>query len=106
MDQLTTSVAPVVASVTSTADGVLSPVLDTVNSLAPTLPGGEGGSPLAPVTGAVTSVLGGAASGGTDASALLAPVTGAVSGVLAPATGGSDTTAPVTGLLGGLLGGN
>ena len=105
VDQLTTSVAPVVASVTSTADGVLSPVLDTVNSLAPTLPGGEGGSPLAPVTGAVTSVLGGA-SGGTDASALLAPVTGAVSGVLAPATGGSGTTAPVTGLLGGLLGGN
>ena len=105
VDQVATGAAPVVAAVTSTADGVLSPVLDTVNSLAPALPGGDGGSPLAPVTGAVTSVLSGTG-GGSDPGSLLAPVTGAVSGVLAPVTGSAGATAPATGLLGGLLGGN
>lgn len=83
VDQVAAGVAPVVATVTSTVDSIASPVLDAVNGLAPTLPGGGagGGSPLAPVTDLV-------------------------GGVLAPVTGGSGSgpAAPVTGLLGGLLG--
>lgn len=80
VDQVAAGVAPVVATVTSTVDSIASPVLDAVNGLAPTLPGGTGGgSPLAPVTDLV-------------------------GGVLAPVTGGSGPAAPVTGLLGGLLG--
>lgn len=105
VDQVTGAVAPVVAAVTSTVDAVASPLLDTVNSLAPALPGGgeSSGSPLAPVTGIVGSVLG----SGTDGGSVLAPVTGVVNGILAPVTGGTDgATAPVTGLLGGLLGGS
>lgn len=80
VDQVAAGVAPVVATVTSTVDSIASPVLDAVNGLAPTLPGGTGGS------------------------SPLAPVTDLVGGVLAPVTGGSGPAAPVTGLLGGLLG--
>ncbi|WP_346765598.1 hypothetical protein [Sphingobium sp. TB-6] len=102
VNQVTGAVAPVVATVTSTVDSVAAPLLDTVNSLAPTLPGGENGGALAPVTGVVDGLLG-AGQGTGDA---LAPVTGLLNGALTPATGSGQTTAPVTGLLGGLLGGN
>ncbi|WP_336951700.1 hypothetical protein [Sphingobium aromaticivastans] len=101
VDQVTGALAPVVATVTNTVDSVAAPLLDTANSLAPALPGGQSGSPLAPVTGVVGGLLG-AGGGGGDA---LAPVTGLLNGALAPATGSGQTTAPVTGLLGGLLGG-
>ncbi|GAY23910.1 hypothetical protein [Sphingobium fuliginis] len=100
--QVTSAVAPVVAAATSTVDSVAAPLLDTVNSLAPALPGGESGSPLAPVTGLAGGLLG--AGEGTGGNAL-APVTGLLNGALAPATGSGSATAPVTGLLGGLLGG-
>ncbi|MFK4794081.1 hypothetical protein [Sphingobium sp. ZW T5_29] len=127
VDQLSTTVAPIAATATAAVDSLLSPVLDTVNGLAPTLPGGSGGgaaSPLAPVTGVVGGLLG-SATGGSGAptapltgvigsvlnpqgstGGLLAPVTGVIGGVLAPTapTGGGSPAAPVTGLLGGLLG--
>lgn len=102
VDQVTSGVAPVVAAATSAVDGVAAPLLDTVNTLAPALPGGDSGSPLAPVTGVVNSVLGQGTGGAGD---VLAPVTGLLNGAVAPATGSGGTTAPVTGLLGGLLGG-
>ncbi len=127
VDQLSTAVAPIAATATAAVDSVLSPVLDTVNGLAPTLPGGSGGgaaSPLAPVTGVVGGLVGSAAGGSGAPTApltgvigsvlnpqgstggLLAPVTGVIGGVLAPTapTGGGSPAAPVTGLLGGLLG--
>lgn len=81
VDQVTAGLAPSVASVTAPADSLVSPVLDAVNGLAPALPGG-----------------------GSGATSPLAPVTDALSGVLPPAGGGGDATAPLTGLLGGLLG--
>lgn len=101
--QVSGAVAPVVATATSAVSSVTAPLLDTVNSLAPALPGGDSGSsPLGSVTGVVTGALGSQQGTGD----ILAPVTGLVTGVLAPATGSGGTAAPVTGLLGGLLGGS
>ena len=103
VDQVVSGVAPVVATVTSTVDSVAAPLLDTVNSLAPALPGAGSATPLAPVTGVVNGLLG--AGEGTAGNAL-APVTDLLNGVVAPVTGSGSGTAPVTGLLGGLLGGS
>ena len=103
VDQVVSGVAPVVATVTSTVDSVAAPLLDTVNNLAPALPGAGSATPLAPVTGVVNGLLG--AGEGTAGNAL-APVTGLLNGVIAPVTGSGSAAAPVTGLLGGLLGGS
>ncbi|WP_198147467.1 hypothetical protein [Sphingobium chungbukense] len=104
VNQVIATTAPVAAAVTGAVDSIAAPLLDTVNSLAPTLPGGNAnGSPLAPVTGAVNGLLGSGAGQGTGDA--LAPVTGLVNGILAPAAGSGNTAAPVTGLLGGLLNG-